>query len=83
MKKNRYEEYIELMRIAYPNSTKKFERSKTQGVGVHVDTKSTFGRLNEYLQDSVISSLADQVASGKRRLKDREVDDFKINKRRV
>ena len=83
MKKNRYDEYIGLMRVAYPNSTAKFEKSKTQGVAVHIDTKLSFGKLNEYAQDSVISSLGDQIASGKRRLKDREVDDFKINKRRV
>ena len=83
MKKNRYDEYIELMRVAYPTSTAKFEKKGTQGLGVHIDTKSTFGKLNDFLQDSIIRSLREQIESGKRRLRDKEQDDFKISKRRV
>lgn len=83
MKKNRYEEYIELMKVAYPTSTAKFEKNGTQGLGVHIDTRTSFGRLNDYLQNDIIESLKGQIAEGKRRLKDKEVDDFHINKRRV
>ena len=83
MKKNRYDEYIELMRVAYPNSTAKFEKKGTQGLGVHIDTKSSFGKLNDFLQDNIIRSLREQIESGKRRLRDREQDDVKISRRRV
>ena len=83
MKKNRYDEYIELMRVAYPNSTTKFEKKGTQGLGVHIDTKSSFGKLNDFLQNDIIKSLKEQIESGKRSLRDKEQDDLKINKRRV
>lgn len=80
---NTYKEYIELMRIAYPNSTRRFEKSKMQGKWVHIDTASKFNSLGTYLQQDIIRSLNEQIESGKRRLADKENDDYKIIKRRV
>lgn len=83
MKGNRYEEYIELMRVAYPYSTERFETSRTQGKHVHIDTPRSFSGLNDYLQSWIIDSLKEQIGSGKRRLRDTDSDNFKINKRRA
>lgn len=76
----KYDDYLALMHIAYPESTKRFLKGKTPK-HIIVDTKESFSRLDVSLKKQLMNSLEDQIRTGKRSLPDRDKDDFIINKK--
>ena len=65
-----YEEYIELMKQVYPNSTRKLLSSGKNIGDVWVDTEKSWSELNDYEKQREMDSLRDQLEAGGRRLKD-------------
>ena len=77
-----YEEYIELMKQVYPNSTRKLLSSGKNIGDVWVDTEKSWSELNDYERQREMDSLRDQLEAGIRRLKDTINDDYKIRRKR-
>ena len=77
-----YEEYIELMKQVYPNSTRKLLSSGKNIGDVWVDTEKSWSELNDYEKQREMDSLRDQLEAGMRRLKDTINDDYKIRRKR-
>lgn len=77
-----YEEYIELMKQVYPNSTRKLLSSGKNIGDVWVDTEKSWSELNDYEKQREMDSLRDQLEAGIRRLKDTINDDYKIRRKR-
>ena len=77
-----YEEYIELMKQVYPNSTRKLLSSGKNIGDVWVDTEKSWLELNDYEKQREMDSLRDQLEAGIRRLKDTINDDYKIRRKR-
>lgn len=77
-----YEEYIELMKQVYPNSTRKLLSSGKNIGDVWVDTEKSWSELNDYEKQREMDSLRDQLEAGIRRLKDTMNDDYKIRRKR-
>lgn len=76
---DQYEDYLYLMRIAYPNSTKRF-LAKQSVTHIIVDDLKSFKSLDTFLRGSLMKSLIKQILKGKRELPDKENDDFNIKK---
>lgn len=77
-----YEEYIELMKQVYPNSTRKLLSSGKNIGDVWVDTEKSWSELNDYERQREMDSLRDQLEAGIRRLKDTINDNYKIRRKR-
>ena len=77
-----YEEYIELMKQVYPNSTRTLLSSGKNIGDVWVDTEKSWSELNDYEKQREMDSLRDQLEAGIRRLKDTINDDYKIRRKR-
>lgn len=77
-----YEEYIELMKQVYPNSTRKLLSSGKNIGDVWVDTEKSWSELNDYEKQREMDSLRDQLEAGIRRLKDTVNDNYKIRRKR-
>ena len=77
-----YEEYIELMKQVYPNSTRKLLSSGKNIGDVWVDTEKSWSELNDYEKQREMDSLRDQLEAGIRRLKDTINDNYKIKRKR-
>ena len=77
-----YEEYIELMKQVYPNSTRKLLSSGKNIGDVWVDTEKSWSELNDYEKQREMDSLRDQLEAGIRRLKDTTNDGYKIRRKR-
>lgn len=77
-----YEEYIELMKQVYPNSTRKLLSSGKNIGDVWVDTEKSWSELNDYEKQREMDSLRDQLEAGIRRLKDTINDNYKIRRER-
>ena len=77
-----YEEYIELMKQVYPNSTRKLLSSGKNIGDVWVDTEKSWSELNDYEKQREMDSLRDQLEAGIRRLKDTINDGYKIRRKR-
>lgn len=77
-----YEEYIELMKQVYPNSTRKLLSSGKNIGDVWVDTEKSWSELNDYEKQREMDGLRDQLEAGIRRLKDTINDDYKIRRKR-
>ncbi len=77
-----YEEYIELMKQVYPNSTRKLLSSGKNIGDVWVDTEKSWSELNDYEKQREMDSLRDQLEAGIRRLKDTINDNYKIRRKR-
>ena len=77
-----YEEYIELMKQVYPNSTRKLLSSGKNIGDVWVDTEKSWSELNDYEKQREMDSLRDQLEAGIRRLKDTINDNYKIRRTR-
>ena len=77
-----YEEYIELMKQVYPNSTRKLLSSGKNIGDVWVDTEKSWSELNDYEKQREMDSLRDQLEAGIRRLKDTINDNYKIRGKR-
>lgn len=77
-----YEEYIELMKQVYPNSTRKLLSSGKNIGDVWVDTEKSWSELNDYEKQREMDSLRDQLEAGIRRLKDTANDNYKIRRKR-
>ena len=77
-----YEEYIELMKQVYPNSTRKILSSGKNIGDVWVDTEKSWSELNDYEKQREMDSLRDQLEAGIRRLKDTINDNYKIRRKR-
>lgn len=76
---DQYEDYLYLMRIAYPNSTKRF-LAKQSVTHIIVDDLKSFKALGPFLRSSLMNSIAKQIIKGKRELPDKKNDDFNIKK---
>lgn len=76
---DQYEDYLYLMRIAYPNSTKRF-LAKQSVTHIIVDDLKSFKALDPFLRNSLMNSLIRQILKGKRELPDKENDNFNIKK---
>ena len=76
-----YEEYIELMKQVYPNSTRKLLSSGKNIGDVWVDTEKSWSELNDYEKQREMDSLRDQLEAGIRRLKDTINDNYKIRRK--
>lgn len=76
-----YEEYIELMKQVYPNSTRKLLSSGKNIGDVWVDTEKSWSELNGYEKQREMDSLRDQLEAGIRRLKDTINDNYKIRRK--
>lgn len=76
-----YEEYIELMKQVYPNSTRKLLSSGKNTGDVWVDTEKSWSELNDYEKQREMDSLRDQLEAGIRRLKDTINDNYKIRRK--
>ena len=76
---DQYEDYLYLMRIAYPNSTKRF-LAKQSVTHIIVDDLKSFKALDPFLRNSLMNSLMRQILKGKRELPDKENDNFNIKK---
>ena len=76
---DQYEDYLYLMRIAYPNSTKRF-LAKQSVTHIIVDDLKSFKALDQFLRNSLMNSLIRQILKGKRELPDKENDNFNIKK---
>ena len=77
-----YEDYIDLMKQVYPNSTRKLLSSGKNIGDVWVDTEKSWSDLNDYERQREMDSLRDQLEAGIRRLKDTINDDYKIRRKR-
>ena len=77
-----YEDYIDLMKQVYPNSTRKLLSSGKNIGDVWVDTEKSWSELNDYEKQREMDSLRDQLEAGIRRLKDTINDDYKIRRKR-
>ena len=77
-----YEEYIELMKQVYPNSTRKLLSSGKNIGDVWVDTEKSWSELNDYEKQREMDSLRDQLEAGIRRLKDTINDNYKMRRER-
>lgn len=77
-----YEEYIELIKQVYPNSTRKLLSSGKNIGDVWVDTEKSWSELNDYEKQREMDSLRDQLEAGIRRLKDTINDNYKIRRKR-
>ena len=75
-----YEEYIELMKQVYPNSTRRLLSSGKNISDVWVDTEKSWSELNDYEKQREMDSLRDQLEAGIRRLKDTINDNYKIRR---
>ena len=75
-----YEEYIELMKQVYPNSTRKLLSSGKNIGDVWVDTEASWAELNDYEKGRQMDSLRDQLEAGVRRLKDTANDNYRIRR---
>ena len=77
-----YEDYIDLMKQVYPNSTRKLLSSGKNIGDVWVDTEKSWSELNDYEKQREMDSLRDQLEAGIRRLKDTINDNYKIRRKR-
>lgn len=82
MIKDEFERYIGLMKIAYPNSTRRALSGQTPK-HVIVDDFKTFKAMNNYQRNLLMSALEKQIRNGIRSLPDKDNDDFIIKKKGI